>query len=128
MRIYSGHAGITLSQKWGVLEKTRHLVEEEQRDQDDHVNIFTSSEDCDNHDEVENEAMIKRNWRASNLTMSTGRLPEHLPNNVGQIIVVRRNTSNGMGRRPRPRLLADGILSVDSYKKYFGINFTAAQW
>ncbi|THV52728.1 hypothetical protein BGAL_0070g00090 [Botrytis galanthina] len=115
-------AGIALARRYGVLEKIQCLLEDEQLDDVD--NSSDSSAEDDVNVEVESEAMVKQNWRSLSLTKSTGTSSQNSLDNVGQMIVISRNTSNGTGRRPRPRLLADGLASFNSFKKCFGVSFS----
>ncbi|TGO44682.1 hypothetical protein BCON_0476g00070 [Botryotinia convoluta] len=101
-------AGIALARRYGVLEKIQCLLEDEQLDDVD--NSGDSSPEDDENVELESEAMVKQNWRSLSLTNSTGTSSQDFLDNVG--------------RRPRPRLLADGLASFNSFKKCFGVNFS----
>ncbi|KAF5872344.1 putative start control protein [Botrytis fragariae] len=115
-------AGIALARRYGVLEKIQCLLEDEQLD--DVNDSSDSSPEDDENVEVESEAVVKQNWRSLSLTNSTGTSFQDSLDNVGQMIVISRNTSNGSGRRPRPRLLTDGLASFESFKKCFAVTFS----
>ncbi|TGO14999.1 hypothetical protein BTUL_0045g00080 [Botrytis tulipae] len=129
------HKAIQIAKEWNVIDLIGGLLvhdmpsdEEAERLNDSWLNatqiLADSSAEDDVNVEVESEAMVKQNWRSLSLTKSTGTSSQNSLDNVGQMIVISRNTSNGTGRRPRARLLADGLASFNSFKKYFGVNFS----